>query len=82
MPSSIPLSTLLMKSWVVRVFGPAVAKEMRPRRFGWVTGSSGMRAPNQAWATAGSPWIPNWHMKPSMFRKQARSVKKPTFTRL
>ena len=36
------LSTRLMKIWVVRVLGPAVAKVTKPRRFVSSTGSSGM----------------------------------------
>jgi hypothetical protein len=48
-----------MKSWVVRVSGPAVAKVSMPRLFDWLTGSSGIRASRHTWFTAGSPLIPN-----------------------
>src|SRR5213080_4378723 len=53
-----------MKSCVVRVPGPAVAKLTAPRELCWRTGSSGMRASRHTAATCGSPWIPNCAMKP------------------
>src|SRR5437899_1085703 len=57
-----------MKSCVVRVPGPAVAKLTMPRVLCWRTGSSGIRASRHTAATCGSPWIPNCAMNPRFFR--------------
>jgi hypothetical protein len=64
-----------MKSCVVRVSGPAVAKVSIPRLFDCVTGSSGILASRHTRFTAGSPLMPNWTMKFSITRKKATSSK-------
>ena len=69
-----------MKSCVVRVFGPAVAKVRVPGLLLCVTGSSLMFA---LLPGADSPpdraLRPNWTMKPGTTRKNGAPVKKPCF---
>jgi hypothetical protein len=69
-PSSPALSLKLMNTWVVREFGPEVAKVMLPRLLLCFTASSGMRAARQAGESFGSPLMPNWTMKPEITRKK------------
>ena len=64
-----------MNNCVVRVFGPAVAKVIVPRVLLPLTGSSVMFASRHFAETSGSPWMPNWHMKPGITRKKAMSLK-------
>ena len=72
-----------MKSWVERLLGrPVLANVTMPFVFDSFTGSSLMLADFQAELTLGSPWIPNWTMKPLTARKKATSWKKPILTRL
>ncbi len=74
-PSRKVLSPKLMNNCVVRVFGPAVAKVMVPRALLPFTRSSGMFAARHFAETAGSPWMPNWTMKPGTTRKNPMSLK-------
>src|ERR1017187_2377831 len=50
-----------------------VAKVMVPRVLLPLTGSSGIVASRHFAETFGSPWMPNWHMKPGITRKKAMS---------
>ena len=59
----------------VRLYTGKVAKLMEPRTLLALTGSSEIRASRQAAATVGSPWMPNWHMKPGSTRKNSMSLK-------
>ena len=64
-----------MKNCVVRVFGPAVAKETMPRVLLWTPAlSSSMRALRHTLLTFGSPWMPTCAMNPPMTRKKATSL--------
>ena len=54
------LSARLMKTCVVRVFGPADANATVPRVLWTITGSSGIVALCQAVDTWGYGLIPNW----------------------
>src|SRR5438445_8651686 len=63
-----------MKSWVVRVPGPAVAKLIIPRVLCSRTGSSGIRASRHTAATCGSPWIPNCAMNPGDHPEYPRAI--------
>jgi hypothetical protein len=58
-----------MKIWVVRVFGPAVAKVTNVRLLLTFTGSSLMRDSRQTAETFGSPLTPIAH-EASMTRKK------------
>ena len=82
MPSRLELSAKLMNTWVVRVFGPAVAKVIMPRLLLCVTRSSLMLASRHSADSAGSPLMPNCTMKPEITRKKRTLSKKPFFTRL
>src|SRR5271156_194195 len=72
----------LMKSCVVRVFGPAVANVMVPGALLCLHGSSLMFAFRHTLLTDGSALSPNCTMNPGTLRKNAASVKYPCFTRL
>src|SRR5689334_3206397 len=80
--SRLELFARLMKSWVVRVFGPAEANETAPRVLCAFTGSSVIVAERHAAETFGSGLIPNWTTKPGTTRKNFTFVKKPLFARL
>ena len=72
----------LMKSCVVRVPSPRIAKVSVPRVFEVMTGSSGIVAIVQLACTCGSPCMPNCAMKFSITRKKRTSSKNPFLTRL
>jgi hypothetical protein len=73
--SSGRLLIVLMKSCVVRVFGPAVAKLTMPRRLLCLTESSGISILSHAACTLGEPCIPNCTMKELTTRKKRTSSK-------
>ena len=75
--NALPWSRVLMKSCVVREFGPAVAKTIVPRSFDVRTGSSGMFALRHFDCTSGLPLIPNCTTKPGRTRKNRQSSQKP-----
>src|SRR2546429_6469793 len=54
---ALPISRFT-NSFVVRVFGPALAKATVPRRLGWRTGSSGMSCDDQDRPSCGSAGSP------------------------
>jgi hypothetical protein len=63
-----------MNTWVVRVFGPAVANVTKERLLLIRTGSSLIRASRQTAETLGSPLTPNCTMKALDHPKEAGVV--------
>src|SRR5690606_20249999 len=63
-PSSASLSRYLMHACVDRVFGPAIANAIVPRRLLCTSGSSSSEWPRHACAISGSPCRPNCATKP------------------
>src|SRR5258707_15068685 len=80
--SEEPLSFRLMKSCVVRVLAPAVAKRRVPGLLDWVWGASGMGAFSQAAVTGGLALRPKWTTKVGTRRKKGAVVKEGGLTGL
>ena len=72
---ALPCSLVLMKIWVVRELGPAVAKTTVPRVLDTLTGSSGILFDRHLLWMAGFPLIPNCAMKPGRTLKILQSSK-------